>query len=235
MEYITGYTKTLGHVVLEKAKVKDISIALAVCGDMASVNGGDGRLQVSGRDKGALASFFQNEFASGVMKYGEDYLSAAAFGYSLSPAGLSPVIGPGSFFGSGCAGILAAGSSAYVWVTEGSGMCIIRLARVFGKNRFVRCISSYEGGEDVLDLSPGCVICACPECWTSEYVKENEGNLTADGRSTASFPGGIKGTLDDYTALFEPDLILYDEAFDRRLAELKSEGFDGCIAAVAVK
>ncbi len=225
LEYLTGYMKTGGHVVLEKAAVKEVKTALAVCGDLAGVRPGTDAEAVSGRDKGALASFFQNDFTDGILRYGEDYLSAAAFGYSLSSAGEDPVIGPGCTFGTGCAGILAAGSSAYVWTTEGSGMCIVRLARVFGRVRFVRCISSFEGGEDVLELAPGSVIAACPECWTSEYAKECE-DPGVDGKMPV---------LDDYISLFDPDEITSDEAFDRRLAELKGEGFDGCIVALAVR
>ena len=235
MKYLTGYAKTNGHVVLEKADVKGINIALAVCGDLDPAEDDDS-LRVIGRTKGALASFFQNEFTAGIMKYGEDYLSAASFAYSIAPAAETPIIGPGCSFGKGCAGILAAGSKAYIWVTKRSGMCIVRLARVFGKSRFVRCISSYEGGEDVLELVPGSVIIACPECWTAESEAENTGRM---GRCiNASSPAeniAVSVLSDEHIPLFDPDEIASDEVFDRRLSELKGEGFEGCIAALLVK
>lgn len=211
--------KTEGHVVLEKAVVKGISTCMAVCGDIKAHGPESDDVRspgVSGKDKGVLASFFQNEFVSGISKYGEDYLSASAFGYSLSPAGKSPLIGPGAEFGTGCAGILAAGASAYVYVTEGSGMCIVRLATVFGKKKFVRVISSDEGGEDVIDLANGSVLIACPESWIGEQLAE-------------------KSRINDIIYLFDPDDIISDDAFDKRLNELIGEGFTGCMAALAYK
>ena len=212
--------KTCGHVVLEKAEVNGIHMALAVCGDLDYIPLPDEAEPVTGALKGRIAAAFQNDFTGGVSRYGEDYLQAAVLGYSMSPAGETPLFGPGAGFGRGCAGILAAGSNAYVYVTEGSGMCIVRITDVFGKKKAVRCISSEEGGEDILGLEKGAVLIACPECWTFEYLEENKEN----GKS-----------LEDFVCLFDPDDVERDEALDRRMAELAGEGFDGCAAALIVR
>lgn len=215
MEYLTGYMKTDGHVVLEKAEVYGIPAALAVCGDLSASVSGDVTEPVTGALKGRLASYFAQDFVSGVSRYGEDYLQAAVFGASLSPAGGTPLLGPGSEFGTGCAGILAAGKSAYIYVSEGSGMCIVRSADVFGRRRLIRCLSSENGGEDVTELAPGQLLMACPEAWMDDN--------TPDRR--------ISGMI----GLFDPDDIRDDEAFDRRLNELAGEGFEGCAAALIMR
>ena len=210
MEYLVGYMKTSGHVVLEKADVRGIPTALAVCGDLDVISG-ENTEPVSGALKGRLASAFAQNFVSGVSEYGEDYLQAAVFGLSVSPAGEAPLFGPGAEFGSGCAGILAAGRNAYIYVTEGSGMCILRSAEVFGRRKLIRCLSSEEGGEDVVGLQPGCLLIACPEKWTEER------------------------SLSELISLFDPEDIRDDDAFDRHLGELAEEGFEGCIAALLAR
>ena len=202
--------KTSGHVVLEKADVRGIPTALAVCGDLDVISG-ENTEPVSGALKGRLASAFARNFVSGVSEYGEDYLQAAVFGLSVSPAGEAPLFGPGAEFGSGCAGILAAGRNAYIYVTEGSGMCILRSAEVFGRRKLIRCLSSEEGGEDVVGLQPGCLLIACPEKWTEER------------------------SLSELISLFDPEDIRDDDAFDRHLGELAEEGFEGCIAALLAR
>jgi hypothetical protein len=202
--------KTCGHVVLEKADVRGIPTALAVCGDL-DTGSGEKTEPVSGALKGRLASAFAQNFVSGVSEYGEDYLQAAVFGLSVSPAGEAPLFGPGAEFGSGCAGILAAGRSAYIYVTEGSGMCILRYAEVFGKRKLIRCLSSEEGGEDVVGLQTGSLLIACPEKWTEEQ------------------------SLSEMMSLFNPEDIRDDDAFDRHLRELAEEGFEGCITALLVR
>ena len=210
MEYLVGYMKTSGHVVLEKADVRGIPTALAVCGDLDVISG-ENTEPVSGALKGRLASAFARNFVSGVSEYGEDYLQAAVFGLSVSPAGEAPLFGPGAEFGSGCAGILAAGRNAYIYVTEGSGMCILRSAEVFGRRKLIRCLSSEEGGEDVVGLQPGCLLIACSEKWTEER------------------------SLSELISLFDPEDIRDDDAFDRHLGELAEEGFEGCIAALLAR
>ena len=210
MEYIVGYMKNSEHVDLEKADVRGIPTALAVCGDL-DTESGEKTEPVSGALKGRLASAFAQNFVSGVSEYGEDYLQAAVFGLSVSPAGEAPLFGPGAEFGSGCAGILAAGRNAYIYVTEGSGMCILRSAEVFGRRKLIRCISSEEGGEDVVGLQPGCLLIACPEKWTEER------------------------SLSELISLFDPEDIRDDDAFDRHLGELAEEGFEGCIAALLAR
>ena len=202
--------KTSGHVVLEKADVRGIPTALAVCGDLDVISG-ENTEPVSGALKGRLASAFARNFVSGVSEYGEDYLQAAVFGLSVSPAGEAPLFGPGAEFGSGCAGILAAGRNAYIYVTEGSGMCILRSAEVFGRKKLIRCLSSEEGGEDVVGLQPGCLLIDCPEKWTEER------------------------SLSELISLFDPEDIRDDDAFDRHLGELAEEGFEGCIAALLAR
>ena len=202
--------KNSEHVDLEKADVRGIPTALAVCGDL-DTESGEKTEPVSGALKGRLASAFAQNFVSGVSEYGEDYLQAAVFGLSVSPAGEAPLFGPGAEFGSGCAGILAAGRNAYIYVTEGSGMCILRSAEVFGRRKLIRCISSEEGGEDVVGLQPGCLLIACPEKWTEER------------------------SLSELISLFDPEDIRDDDAFDRHLGELAEEGFEGCIAALLAR
>ena len=207
--------KTCGHVVLEKAEVRGIPAAFAVCGDLRGPEPGESAIPVTGALKGRLALFFSQDFVSGVSGYGEDYLQAAVFGASFLPAGETPLLGPGAGFGTGCAGILAAGSSAYIYVTEGSGMCIVRSAEVFGKRKLIRCLSPEEGGEDVVELTPGQLLMACPEEWTKG---------AESGKS-----------LSDMAELFDPDDIRDDDAFDRRMNELAGEGFVGCAAALLAK
>lgn len=221
MEYLTGYTKQSGHVVLEKAVIKGIPAAMAVCGDLPYICLEEGIKPVTGESKGALAGFFLRDFTCGISDYGADYLQAAVFGFSTSPAGFSPVLGPGSEFGSGAAGILASGENAYVYVTEGSGMCIVRIADVFGKKRFVKCLSPEFGGEDVISLSAGSVLIACPEKWADEVLLQGENST---GRAQ-----------EDLLTVFNVNDISGDESLDRRIGEIAGEGFEGCIVALAVK
>lgn len=213
-----GLYKTIGHVVLEKADVGGTCAAMAICGDLPAGDTPESTGSVTGELKGSLALFFSKDFVSGISKYGADYLQAAVFGFSVSSAEESPVLGPGSEFGSGCAGILAAGGNAYVYVTEGSGMCIVRTALVFGKKKFVKCLSPEFGGEDILLLDEGTVLIACPEKWADEVLLGE----------------GCSGQFSPMSAL-DVDDISGDDAFDRHLKELAGERFEGCIAALAVK
>ena len=218
MDYFSGYMKTEGHIVLEKASVNGSDAFFSVCGDLDAFRTPD-TPSPSGRLKGELASCFQSSFLNGIKKYGDDYLQAFVMGYTVAPAGNAPLIGTGCEFGSGCAGIAACGDNAYIYVTEGSGMCIARLTTVFGKKQFVRVLSS-SGGEDIIGIPSGSVIIACPETWTKEYFRENGGN------------GKV---LDDVISVFDPGDIASDEAFDRHMRELEGEGFKGCAAALMVK
>ncbi len=205
-------------MVLEKADVGGICAAMAICGDLPVSDGKENAGLVTGELKGSLALFFSKDFVGGISKYGADYLQAAVFGFSTSPAGRVPLLGPGSEFGSGSAGILAAGENAYVYVTEGSGMCIVRTAEVFGKKKFVKCLSQEFGGEDVIDLFSGTVIMACPEKWADEVL------LNASEDET-------KGMM----AVLDASDIADDDSFDRHIKELAGEIFSGCIGALAVK
>ena len=218
MEYLTGLYKTIGHVVLEKADVAGTCAAMAICGDLPGAGLQTEGSAVTGELKGSLALFFSKEFVGGVSKYGADYLQAAVFGFSTSPAGSVPLLGPGSEFGTGSAGILAAGENAYAYVTEGSGMCIVRSAQVFGKKKFVKAISSEYGGEDVLKLDEGSILIACPEKWADETLV----NTLDEDREE------IFGALD-------PGEISGDDSFDRHIREIAGDDFAGCICALAVK
>ncbi len=223
MEYLTGLYKTIGHIVLEKADVRGTCAAMAICGDLPTDDKEESSVSVTGELKGSLALFFSKDFVSGISKYGADYLQAAVFGFSVSPSAETPLIGPGCEFGSGCAGILAAGGTAYVYVTEGSGMCIVRTALVFGKKKFVKCLSPEFGGEDILLLDEGTVLIACPEKWADELLLADE-----------PFPDENRPRWSVINA-FDVTDISGDDAFDRHLKELAGEMFEGCIAALAVK
>jgi hypothetical protein len=94
-------------------------------------------------------------------------------------------------------------------------MCIVRTANVFGKRKFVKCISSEFGGEDVTALDTGTVLIACPEKWADEVL--------------------LGGDMESVTEALDVTDISGDDSFDRHLKELAGEGFEGCIAAVAVK
>ena len=200
-------------MVLEKAVIKGIPAAMAVCGDLPYIPCEEGVKPVTGESKGALAGFFLREFTDGVKEYGADYLQAAVFAFTTSPAGKETVIGPGSEFGSGSAGILAAGEHAYVYACEGSGMCIVRSAYVFGKKKFVKCISQEYGGEDVLGLDEGSVIIACPEKWADEILLNSP----------------------EYIEALDASDIPNDESLDRHLKEIAGDDFDGCLAALLIK
>ena len=218
MEYLTGYTKTAGHVVLEKAVVKGINASLLVAGDIP-VPGADPSAIVSGEVKGRIAAGFQRDFVNGIMEYGEDYLQAYVFGSTLAPVSESSVLGPGSEFGTGSAGILACGENAYVWTSEGSGMCIVRIFSLFGKSRVSKSLSSEVGGDDVIKLSPGDVLMACPENWTEDLLY------------------CLSDDKDMFRILWElvkngeiPD----DKTMDRVLREIAGDSFNGCLAALAM-
>ena len=191
---------------------------MAICGDLSFPEEERKVFAVTGELKGSLALFFSKDFVGGISRYGADFLQAAVLGYSTSPAGKAPVIGPGSEFGSGCAGILAAGENAYVYVTEGSGMCIVRTARVFGKKKFVKCISQEFGGEDVLSLEEGCALIACPEKWADEALLKASGD-----------------DLESMMAVLDASDISSDESLDRHIGELAGDDFDGCICVLLAK
>ena len=218
MEYLTGYAKQNGHVVLEKAVIKGIPAAMAVCGDLPYIPIEEGVKPVTGESKGALAGFFLRDFTEGVKAYGEDYLQAAVFAFSTSPAGKEIAFGPGLEFGTGSAGILAAGENAYVYSGEGSGMCIVRLAEVFGKKKFVKCISQKFGGEDVIGLGEGCVVLVCPEKWADEILI-----------------GSSAEERDAFIAALNPCDISDDDSLDRHLREIAGDSSGGCLAALLVK
>ena len=213
-EYLTGYVKTDGHIVLEKAVINSINTFFAVC-----VGGDDTdpqKVRADGRLRGALATWFQRGFLEGVKTYGEEYVINVADKTSRSAG--EEMTGPDLAFES--AGILASGENAYVWTAEGSGFCIMRILGLFGKRRITRVLSSEIGGEEVLKLSSGDMLMICPESWTD------------DDPDTAKLdPVSNEGLLD----FFDVREIGDDAAFDRRLAEFAGEGFRGCVAALAVR
>ena len=204
--------------MLENADVGGICAAMAICGDLPVSGEKENAGLVTGELKGSLALFFSKDFVGGISRYGADFLQAAVFGFSTSPTGKAPVIGPGSEFGSGCAGILAAGENAYVYVTEGSGMCIVRIASVFGKKKFVKCISQEYGGEDLLSLEEGCALIACPEKWADEALLKASGD-----------------DLESMMAVLDASDISSDESLDRHIGELAGDDFDGCICVLLAK
>ncbi len=218
--------------MLEKADVRGICAAMAICGDLPSGEKKEGMSAVTGELKGSLALFFSKDFVGGISKYGADYLQAAVFGFSTSPAGCTPVLGPGSEFGTGSAGILAAGSNAYVYVSEGSGMCIVRTASVFGKKKFVKCLSSEFGGEDVLALEAGTVLIACPETWAGTI---GDGSLGPWFLDQENRPQWSLENRPQWSEVLDVNDISSDDSFDRHIKELAGDRFEGCIAALAVK
>ena len=218
-EYLTGYVKNCGHIVLEKAAVKGNNVFYTVCGDLDEAKDASGMDMLDGRSKGELVSGFQRVILDGISKYGEDHI------FSLSEKTFydcdgKVLAGPDMSFGSGCAGMLAAGNNAYVWASEGSGMCIIRISEVLGACRVIKSISSEIGGETQIALSPGSVLIACPEEWADIQ-------LLPEKKKDNAFLSLM--------SVFRAGEIRDDAFFDKVLGEIADEEFKGCMAALAVK
>ena len=218
-EFLTGYVKTCGHIVLEKAAVKGNNVFYTAAGDLDEMKDAEGRPVVSGRSVGELASGFHHEIVEEVSKKGADCVFSLPGKLFAGSAGKAPA-GPDMSFGSGCAGILACGENAYVWTSEGSGMCIIRISEVLGKSRVIKCLSSEIGGDSVVSVSDNSFLIACPESWADEQLLPER---KTDNAFTSLISVLASGDLRD------------DEFFDRVLGELTDGSFKGSIAALAVK
>ncbi|MBO4610196.1 MAG: hypothetical protein J5696_10055 [Lachnospiraceae bacterium] len=218
-EFLTGYIKKCGHIVLEKAGVKGNNVFYTVCGDLDEMTDEGNVPFINGRTRGKLASGFQREIIGGISRYGEDHL----FTLSEKPASDddgNPLTGPEMNFGSGCAGIFAVSENAYVWTQEGSGMCVIRISEVLGKSRVIKCLSSEIGGDTTVALAPGSILAVCPEEWADEQ-------LLPEKKTDNAFLSLI--------SVFSAGDIRDDAFFDRVLGELTDDDFKGCMAALAVK
>lgn len=218
-EYLTGYFKNCGHIVLEKAALKGNNVLYTVCGDLDEMADDAGMPLLGGRSKGELASGFQQKILSGISKYGEDHIFSLTKKTFYGSDG-NAIAGPDMKFGSGCAGIVAAGSNAYVWVTEKSGMCVIRIAEVFGKAGAVKSLSSEIGGDALIGLTSESVLIICPEDWADMQMRP-------DRKKDNAFL-----TLMN---VFKAGEIRDDAFFDKVLGEITDEAFKGCMAALAVK
>ena len=218
-EYLAGYIKKGGHIVLEKAAVKGNNVFYTVCGDLDEMKDSAGMPVINGRSKGELASGFQSDILGAVSKTGEDCIFSLPGKTFYGTCG-KPLTGPEMTFGSGCAGILAVGESAYVWTAEKSGMCIVRISEILGKSRASKCLSSDIGGDTVTAIMPGSILIACPEKWADEQ-------LLPEKKTDNAFRTLI--------SVFASGEIRDDAFFDRVLGELADETFKGCMAALAVR
>ena len=218
-EFLTGYVKTGGHIVLEKAAVKGNNVFYTACGDLDEMKDASGVPVMSGRSKGELASGFHNEIMGMISKQGEDCIFSLPEKTFYNSGG-RVLAGPDMDFGSGCAGILAVGESAYVWTQEDSGMCVIRIAEVLGKSRIIKCLSSDVGGDTTVSVAPGSILAVCPEDWADKQ-------LLPERKKDNAFV-----TL---LSVFSSGEIRDDAFFDRVLGELTDDEFKGCMAALAVK
>jgi len=198
-------------VVLEKAAVKGKNVFYTLCGDIPEMKDGNGKSVVNGGVTGRLAAAFHTRILSAASEHGADKLYDIA--RTPSPDGGPVLAGEGVCFGSGCAGILAVSESAYVWTSENSGMCVIRISEVLGKRRIIRCVSSEVGGEEPVGLAPGTILIACPETWAA----------------------GAEETLRALLDAFVSGEIRDDVYFDRVLGEVAGESFEGCMSVLAVK
>ena len=218
-KFLTGYVKTRGHIVLEKAAVKGNNVFYTAAGDLDELKDAAGRPVMNGRSKGELASGFQHEIMDEVSKKGADCifsLTEKTFYNSERKA----LAGPDMSFGSGCAGILAVSENAYVWTREGSGMCVIRITEVLGKSRIIKCLSSEIGGDTAVTLAPGSILAVCPEDWADSQLLPERKNDNAFVTLLSVLSSGD---------------IRDDAFFDRVLGELADDTFKGCMAVLAVR
>lgn len=218
-EFLTGYVKTCGHIVLEKAAVKGNNVFYTAAGDLDEMKDAEGRPVVSGRSVGELASGFHHEIMEEVSKKGADCVFSLPGKLFAGSAGIVPA-GPDMSFGSGCAGILAVSGNSYVWTQEGSGMCVIRITEVLGKSRIIKCLSSEIGGDTTVGLAPGSILAVCPEDWA-------DAQLLPERKEDNAFVSLL--------SVFSSGDIRDDAFFDRVLAELTDDTFKGCMAVLAVR
>ena len=218
-EFLTGYVKTCGHIVLEKAAVKGNNVFYTAAGDLDEMKDAEGRPVVSGRSVGELASGFHHEIVEEVSKKGSDCVFSLPGKLFAGSAGIVPT-GPDMSFGSGCAGILAVSGNSYVWTQEGSGMCVIRITEVLGKSRIIKCLSSEIGGDTTVGLAPGSILAVCPEDWA-------DAQLLPERKEDNAFVSLL--------SVFSSGDIRDDAFFDRVLAELTDDTFKGCMAVLAVR
>jgi len=218
-EFLTGYVKTCGHIVLEKAAVKGNNVFYTAAGDLDEMKDAEGRPVVSGRSVGELASGFHHEIVEEVSKKGADCVFSLPGKLFAGSAGKAPA-GPDMSFGSGCAGILAVSGNSYVWTQEGSGMCVIRITEVLGKSRIIKCLSSEIGGDTTVGLAPGSILVVCPEDWA-------DAQLLPERKEDNAFVSLL--------SVFSSGDIRDDAFFDRVLAELTDDTFKGCMAVLAVR
>lgn len=218
-EFLTGYVKTCGHIVLEKAAVKGNNVFYTAAGDLDEMKDAEGRPVVSGRSVGELASGFHHEIVEEVSKKGADCVFSLPGKLFAGSAGIIPA-GPDMSFGSGCAGILAVSGNSYVWTQEGSGMCVIRITEVLGKSRIIKCLSSEIGGDTTVGLAPGSILAVCPEDWA-------DAQLLPERKEDNAFVSLL--------SVFSSGDIRDDAFFDRVLAELTDDTFKGCMAVLAVR
>lgn len=218
-EFLTGYVKTCGHIVLEKAAVKGNNVFYTAAGDLDEMKDAEGRPVVSGRSVGELASGFHHEIMEEVSKKGADCVFSLPGKLFAGSAGIVSA-GPDMSFGSGCAGILAVSGNSYVWTQEGSGMCVIRITEVLGKSRIIKCLSSEIGGDTTVGLAPGSILAVCPEDWA-------DAQLLPERKEDNAFVSLL--------SVFSSGDIRDDAFFDRVLAELTDDTFKGCMAVLAVR
>ncbi len=218
-EFLTGYVKTCGHIVLEKAAVKGNNVFYTAAGDLDEMKDAEGRPVVSGRSVGELASGFHHEIVEEVSKKGADCVFSLPGKLFAGSAGKAPA-GPDMSFGSGCAGILAVSGNSYVWTQEGSGMCVIRITEVLGKSRIIKCLSSEIGGDTTVGLAPGSILAVCPEDWA-------DAQLLPERKEDNAFVSLL--------SVFSSGDIRDDAFFDRVIAELTDDTFKGCMAVLAVR
>ena len=218
-EFLTGYVKTCGHIVLEKAAVKGNNVFYTAAGDLDEMKDAEGRPVVSGRSVGELASGFHHEIVEEVSKKGADCVFSLPGKLFAGSAGEASA-GPDMSFGSGCAGILAVSGNSYVWTQEGSGMCVIRITEVLGKSRIIKCLSSEIGGDTTVGLAPGSILAVCPEDWA-------DAQLLPERKEDNAFVSLL--------SVFSSGDIRDDAFFDRVLAELTDDTFKGCMAVLAVR
>ncbi|MBP5471489.1 MAG: hypothetical protein J6Y12_02340 [Lachnospiraceae bacterium] len=218
-EFLTGYVKTSGHIVLEKAAVKENNVFYTAAGDLEEMKDDEGRPAVSGRSVGELASGFHHEIMEEVSKKGGDCIFSLP-GKTFYNSERKVLLGPDMSFGSGCAGILAVSGNSYVWTQEGSGMCVIRITEVLGKSRIIKCLSSEIGGDTTVGLAPGSVLAVCPEDWADKQ-------LLPERKEDNAFVSLL--------SVFSSGDIRDDAFFDRVLAELTDDTFKGCMAVLAVR
>ena len=218
-KFLAGYVKCGGHIVLEKAAVKGNNVFYTACGDLEEMKDAAGMPVMNGRSKGELASGFHHVIMDAISRHGEDCIFSLPGKTFYNPDGRA-IAGPEMSFGSGCAGILACGENAYVWTSEGSGMCIIRISEVLGKSRVIKCLSSEIGGDSVVSVSDNSFLIACPESWADEQLLPER---KTDNAFTSLISVLASGDLRD------------DAFFDRVLGELTDGSFKGSVAALAVK